>query len=597
VVIVAVISAILLPALIKARDKARKVAPAQVEAKSEAEQAVADRKALPPGLSPIIESVELKMELASSYHRLGMDVFTRYRVDCSGRVVFRHPGGKSQEPVLLVIPFPEDTLEARDVQLSLVRAADGKQHPTGDIIFHRKGIYCACFMDNGEPLAADVSFTAFGRERFQYALPPARQLRSVAVTLNLSGVESRSIPDNALQPTSISSKQLSWTLRNLVSDRQIVVLIPGAQAPMARVLILLRLAAVAVLLFGAGFWYLGEQAKPGQLDSFRFGHFLLLAFTYSLFFIIFTVLEFHGELGTFTSMAAAALFSLPLLVLHVSRVLDFKFALTRVVPMAAFTLGLVINGVYGGGIRDYVFVAAAIFVIGYVTVSYEGWAAGREKRRKEREKEYTARRQALIQKLNTGLGAGMADLTAANTRALQYVKSAHREELAAGRSRLEKAREPVKGLKEDYEEIMSRLSVLPARSASWEDAEIFDDIEKDAVGVRDRLEPCLERLQAELASFQESLKSFTPPVRAGEVHCTACGRRVANAPFCQQCGSPRAEVATCTACGDRTVIPVHLLEKRKQAIPFFCSKCGARMNTLSGTSAPEKSGAGQKRDG
>jgi hypothetical protein len=158
-------------------------------------------------------------------------------------------------------------------------------------------------------------------------------------------------------------------------------------------------------------------------------------------------------------MAAASLFSLPLLVLHVSRVLGLKFALTRVVPLAAFTLGLVVNGVYGGGIRDYVFVAAAIFVIAYVTVSYEGWAAGHDKRRQELEEAY-----------------------------------------------------------------MSRLSVIPVRPTSWGNTELCDDIERDAEAVRDRI-----------------------------------------------------------------VIPVHLLEKREQTITFFCTKCGARMTTLPGMPAPEKS--------
>ena len=36
-------------------------------------------------------------------------------------------------------------------------------------------------------VTADVRFTAFGRDRFDYSLPPARQLRSVALTLDLKG--------------------------------------------------------------------------------------------------------------------------------------------------------------------------------------------------------------------------------------------------------------------------------------------------------------------------------------------------------------------------------------------------------------------------
>ena len=80
--------------------------------------------------------------------------------------------------------------------------------------------------------------------------------------------------------------------------------------------------------------------------------------------------------------------------LHVSRVLDTRFALTRVVPLAAFSLALVINGVYGGAIRDYVFVAAVAVLIGYVTITYPAWAASRERHRREKQAVYAAGRAA-----------------------------------------------------------------------------------------------------------------------------------------------------------------------------------------------------------
>src|SRR5262249_37860725 len=153
-----------------------------------------------------------------------------------------------------------------------------------------------------------VKFTALGRERFEYTLPPAQQLQSVAIDLRLSGAEAITIPDDSLQPTETDRDQLRWDFQNLVSDRRIVVLIPEEMAPMARVLYLWRFVAVGVLLFGAGFLYLSEQVRPGQLDRFRLGHFLLLAITYSLFFVIFTVLEFHADLGTVAAMLVAAVF-------------------------------------------------------------------------------------------------------------------------------------------------------------------------------------------------------------------------------------------------------------------------------------------------
>jgi hypothetical protein len=332
-----------------------------------------------------------------------MDVFTRYRVDCSGRVVFRHPGGTTERRIVLVVPFPRDIVDARDVQLQVRRTGPdvvvpNRGNPVLDVVYDKSGIYATCLLDRSGTLTADLTFTAFGREQFDYALPPARELRSVAITLNLSGTESRTIPDEALQPSAAGANQLRWEFKNLVSDRQITVLIPGAQAPLARVLLLSRLVAVAVLLFGAGFWFLSEQVNPGQLDRFRWGHFLLLALTFSLFFVIFAVLEFHGGLSTPISMAVSGLFSLPLLVLHVSRVLDLKFAITRVFPLAIFTLGMVVNGVYGGAFRDYGFIVATIIIIGYATISYESWAAGRETHLRNQEAAYLAQRRELVEK-------------------------------------------------------------------------------------------------------------------------------------------------------------------------------------------------------
>src|SRR5262249_7040969 len=50
--------------------------------------------ALPTGLRPVVESLSLEMDLSSSYGWTDVVVYTRYQVNCKGRVVFRHPGGK-----------------------------------------------------------------------------------------------------------------------------------------------------------------------------------------------------------------------------------------------------------------------------------------------------------------------------------------------------------------------------------------------------------------------------------------------------------------------------------------------------------------------
>src|SRR6185369_9755174 len=112
-----------------------------------------------------------------------------------------------------------------------------------------------------------------------------------------------------------------------------------------------------------------------------------------------------------------------LLVLHVSRLLHSRFTLTRVVPMAIFTLGLVVNGVYGGAMRDYVFIAATIFLIAYATLSYPTWAARRERYQQEREAVHAAHRRALIERITTRLGAQVTDLNAGDAQAAAYLKS------------------------------------------------------------------------------------------------------------------------------------------------------------------------------
>src|SRR5262249_6080377 len=161
-------------------------------------------------------------------------VYTRYQVTCKGRIRFRAPPGGADSPLLLFVPFPEAIVEARDVELNLTRGPDRKAFSPTQVLYRREGIYCVCGQDPG-PLPADVRFTALGRQRFDYRLPPAQQLQSVSIRLSLSGARSITVPDDSLQPTETSPGQLRWDFQNLVSDRRILVLIPEAMAPVSRV--------------------------------------------------------------------------------------------------------------------------------------------------------------------------------------------------------------------------------------------------------------------------------------------------------------------------------------------------------------------------
>jgi hypothetical protein len=528
----------------------------------------------------VIESLNLEMDLASSYHQIDVVVYTRYEVHCRGRLVFRRPPGTDKSPVLLFVPFPEAIVEASDVQLNLTRGPDQKPQVPSQLLYRREGIYCLCATDGEQPLTADLRFTALGRRRFDYRLPPAQQLQAVTIRLQVRGAESITIPDDSLQPTAASPDQLRWTFQNLVSDRHITVLIPEAMAPVARVLYLWLFVAVAVLLFGAGFLYLSEQVRPGQLDRFRLGHFLLLALTYLLFFVIFTVLEFHGDLDTVTSMIVSAVFSLPLLVLHVPAVLGFRFALTRVLPLAVFSLGLVINGVYGAGSSDYVFIGAIVLVITYVTVTFPSWAARRARHRQESDSAYTTARKALMEQIANDLGGRLVDLKAADTRAETQLKLlANAEGTAPARSRLAVARGPVPTLTKEYEELLKRLAALPVQR-DWQQPDLLSGLQRDADALRERVDLCLTCLRAELESIQPPTRTIEE-VREGELHCAACGRTVPKAPYCPQCGSVQPVMVVCPECGDKIVLPVHFFPAGvPSSRELFCANCGAILTAL-----------------
>jgi hypothetical protein len=127
---------------------------------------------------------------------------------------------------------------------------------------------------------------------------------------------------------------------------------------------------LSLLLFGAGFWYMTEQHFPGSLENFRWGHFLLLAINYLLFFFIFAVVIYQGHASLLIALFIAAAGSIPLLSIHVCRIVETRFALSRIMPFAILTLCLMINGVYGGPIRDYVYLLCMVLTTGYLTVTY-----------------------------------------------------------------------------------------------------------------------------------------------------------------------------------------------------------------------------------
>ena len=364
--IIGVLSSIAVPQFMKLAQKSRRAAleaAAAADIKSPATDVKPER---PRGALPLYETADMRLTLASEQQRSGMEIVTRFDAAFEGRfVVVPPPGGG---PVLLDIPFPEGTIEARDVSLEFL-SPDGSRREPAEVVYSGEGIRWTGAVLDGRPLRAEARFTALGGDRFLWRLPPSRRTRFLKVSLDAAGAPSSLIPDHGLKPTAGTGRKWDWNTRNLVSARPIIVELPEAQSPMGQVFRLFKLVGFGVFLFGAGFWYLGELRFPGRLDAFRWWHFLLLALNYSVFFVNYAVLGFQGDLGVGAAMAVSGALSLPLLGLHVARVMDRDFALTRAMPLALFTLAMVINVVYGGWARDYVFMGAAAAGLAFVTAT------------------------------------------------------------------------------------------------------------------------------------------------------------------------------------------------------------------------------------
>jgi hypothetical protein len=228
----------------------------------------------------------------------------------------------------------------------------------------------------GDAIAAVVSYTASGREALFYDVAGSGRSGLVEVDLELHDAPRAVVPPDSLQPAARDGSHLRWRFESLITDKAIVVELPAGSSPLGRVILLLQLAGLAVLLFGGGFWYLSEGDEPGRLDDFRWGHFLLLALNYSLFFGIFAVLGYRGSAPL--SLAVASAVSLPLLMLHVARIATPRFAFRSALPLAVLSLGTVVAGVFLEEQRALVFLGASIALIAFATLSFRGWAAGRE---------------------------------------------------------------------------------------------------------------------------------------------------------------------------------------------------------------------------
>ena len=574
VVIIAIFSGLLIPQLLTMYDKTKKQEQELLteDTQSDREHAAQGQFIPPSGAPPIVDSAQMNITLRTTYHRVGMQVYTRYEAHCQGRFLFSR-SSQDKNPVLLTIPFPEGRSEARDVQLVFTRLSDSANWEPNSFEFHNQRFYISGEIPDNEQVMAEVNFVALGRERFEYQLPAARQLSSIDFSLDLEQGEMLRIPDQALQPTQSGERQWNWKFNNLITDRAIILEIPGALSPLGRVLLLVRLVAIAVLLFGICFWYVSEQWQPGLLKDFRWGHFLLLALNYSLYFLIFAVISFQEDVGPRTAMLISAFFSLPLLLLHVSRVINVRFALRRALPLAIFTLALVINGVYGGGMRDYLFIAAVILVIAYLTVSYDSWAIARRDYREQRRAHYEKRIKTIRNTLTFNLKQLVDEIKIADKEAEQLLQSAQHEGLRPEMSALNQKRTPLDEQMKQYRELMKRLRNLNTTAYEMDD-EWYDSYEKEIVQWEQEARQTLPPLQDALNRLKQKKDVLKMQQGKDAAYCMACGTASPPSPYCRKCGERRAQELVCRGCGQKILLPLHIVDERTESLNLYCLSCG-----------------------
>ena len=570
--IISIIAVILIPAFLKARENAKRQR-GEKTGQVTADESLRKNPELPyrikpEGKLPFFSSESMKIALSVKPHRIGMDVYNRFEADFNGQFLLK---GIKNEPVRLDFRFPQGTTEARDVSLKFITET-GAEEPE-QVIYDREGIFWAGILPEDKEIKAEISFIALGRNTFEYVLPPSQRANIVEIELTMKETPAYIIPDWALQPTAVTGSIISWKFNNLVTDRDITVVFPEALSPIGRVVLMCKLVGVAVLFFGLGFWYLCALYRPEGLMKFRFPHFLLLALTYSLFFIIFGVLGFRGDLSTVTATGISAALSLPLLTLHVSRIIDIKFALTRNLVFSIFTLALVINGVYGGDYRDYIFIGAVFIVIAFLTLTFRLWLSNREKWFKMVDEELMKKLEDLGQTVTNSM-----EMFHKSEKCFNQCNSDERKELTDCRKNLiERCRE-YKGLVEQHYSLTS--------GTDRSDAEyIRSSLGGKIVFLKERIVLYKTDLQMFLDRYPCEEESKTPDVieeskkvtiAEGKIHCPLCGYGADYSPFCPNCGTIRPKVIVCEKCNDTVHIPLHVVNRELFKGEIYCIKCGAK---------------------
>ncbi len=561
VVIISFLAAVMIPAMLRQLDHGRQSAPVAGRQLSQAAPSASAASADGAAGAAHIESTDVSVDLRASQVLDDGAVHTDYEAAFRGTFVIRNTSPASAE-LSFSFPFPPALREARDVSLRL-RERDGTltEPPAESVSYRRTGVRWSGAVPAGQSATVVVAYLARGRDAFQYDAaggePGNARSGQVRFALHYTGVRPV-VPPGSLQPAEAAPGYLVWRFSGIITDQPILVELPAGSTPLGRLILLCQLAGLAVLLFGVGFWYLSEGQLPGGLDHFRLGHFLLLALTYSLFFVVFAVVGYGGH--TALALLCGALTGVPLLLLHTSRTSGWPFALRRATPLAVFSLGCVVLGVYLEDQRAYVLAGAVVTMVAYATLSYRGWAAGR----------LTHRLDAL-------------------ERTCQRAEATER---AAAAFLLEHATLPgSQELERDTACLLRRLSRVRTLLAEPQDLVRGQHLALyERTGLRLDTESVAERL-ATLSRTLSRVRDRAEQERQGSeegARCLVCGTAAdPRTPYCPACGTQRPLRLSCTACGVATHLPVHLFRRRWQQPPLHCAACGGRLPVPTAAPAAE----------
>lgn len=544
VVIISLIAAVMIPALLRQMQRQRREAPAASPHLSQsAPSAIASVEGISgePARLAHIESTDVRVDLRARQLLDGGAVHTEYDAAFVGTFTVRS-GAPLAGVLSFRFPFPPGISEARDVSLRVQRPGGVLVDPAPEeVSYQRDGIRWTAQVPAGGRATVVVSYVAQGRDAFVYDAVGGGHARSGAVRFSLSYSGARPVvPPASLQPSEVAPGAMTWRFSDLISEKPIRVELPAGSSPLGRLILLCQLAGLAVLLFGAGFWYLSEGQRPGGLDHFRLGHFLLVALTYSLFFVVFAVVGYRGSLAAGLLLGAGT--SLPLLLLHTSRTSGWPFALRRGLPLSIFSLSCVVLGVYLEEQRAYVLMGATVIIVAYATVTYRGWAAGRLAHRLAGLDE--ARRQ------------GEAIEAEAGQLLVDHPGQPGAEELARAADQLGQRLGRLRALRQEGDPRSLGLALGEVMGLRWA---IESTSERAAI-----LRQGITRSKARAERMERAER------------CPACGAETGAAPFCAACGTRRPLRLAC-GCGQETRLPVHLFGKGWQGRALHCQACGERL--------------------